>query len=698
MERKKINLPKQCLPRPQRTASAPYNFIPLPEKVVRAVNTAEDLPDHDRYVPGRYTGYFEVLLTTKSPLYIRCPLTREEFERQETNADEVEPSFRRQVKNTPHFFYTQEPTKPVIPGSSLRGMLRSVLEIVSYGKMQWVTGKRLFFRTVDNTAVGCYYRKRMVGKVEAGFLQRKGRNYIIKTCQVARIHHSHWKLRNSHPHVGRGPNQVPCWQGIDLHQWARVWVKLDKSNRYVQEISLRPQKEWPEGILVITGHVPHKKKEFVFLLPPSDAEEIIVPEEIIKRFHDEDQITMWQERAFPVNQPTRNCRERPGMLRKNPVFPGDPVFFLREEGRLAFLGRAQMFRLPYVNGPLNLVPSDLRRPEDIDYSEALLGFVRSGEELKDMLRRGLIEEKPRQGDKMRAYAGRVYVTDGVLLEGQKDVWLAEEPVVPKILASPKPSAFQHYLVQASDEQKALYHYDSATHDNATPQKTVIRGHKRYWLQGERGIADIQEDDPQWLENGRVRDSSTQHTQLKPVKAGVRFKFRIYFENLNERELGALCWALHPLGDPDKEYCHQLGMGKPLGMGAVQLESTLYIVDPSKRYSALFEGEGWQTGLFGAPRPLSHRQTLEELTAHFERHILESLGLGGRCRHLYELKRVAMLLKMMEWPGYPAVPGGERFLAKEGRPNTRYMRVDEFKGRPVLPDPSAFGRLCGNVEP
>lgn len=70
-------------------------------------------------------------------------------------------------------------------------------------------------------------------------------------------------------------------------------------------------------------------------------------------------------------------------------------------------------------------------------------------------------------------------------------------------------------------------------------------------------------------------------------------------------------------------------------------------------------------MFGAPRPLSHRQTLEELTTPFERHILEFLGLGGRCRHLYELKHVAMLLKMMEWPEYPAVPGGRTLPGKGG---------------------------------
>src|SRR5271157_3826787 len=127
---------------PHRTASAPYNFVPLPEKVVPAVSNAlEDLPDHDKYYSERFSGYFDVTLTTCSPLYIRGPMLSEDFQSQEQGP---------QVKTTPEFFHTGDERKPVIPGSSLRGMLRALLEIVSYSKVQWVSEKQLFFRTVDN--------------------------------------------------------------------------------------------------------------------------------------------------------------------------------------------------------------------------------------------------------------------------------------------------------------------------------------------------------------------------------------------------------------------------------------------------------------------------------------------------------------------------------------------------------------------
>ncbi|RIK14881.1 MAG: TIGR03986 family CRISPR-associated RAMP protein, partial [Chloroflexi bacterium] len=125
-----------------RTASAPYNFVPLPEVVVTAVSSPNDLPSHNTYADEKFkhTGYFDVTLTTRSPLYVRAALTLEQFGNQE-RGDEPKDDFRALAKNTPDFFYTRKKEAPVIPGSSLRGMLRALLEIVSYGKMTRVSDK-----------------------------------------------------------------------------------------------------------------------------------------------------------------------------------------------------------------------------------------------------------------------------------------------------------------------------------------------------------------------------------------------------------------------------------------------------------------------------------------------------------------------------------------------------------------------------
>lgn len=788
----------------QRTACAPYNFVPLPETVVRAAESPKQLPGHDTYanLGYRHSGYFEVTLTTRSPLYVRCGLTREQYDQQQREGEariqaarqradapeqyerqqreeEARP-FREQVKNRPEFFYTADPAQPVIPGSSLRGMLRAVLEIVSYGKVQRVTDKELFFRSVDDSSLGYAYRQRMVGdaqgekKVETGFLAYDGtgptRTAAIAPCTALRVapeqifacfhnarHHDNDGLR-----LLRSANDYPDWRS---YQYKQVWVRADeRSAQFVRDMRTSCPKRnectcdptnpvnmaclchsegWQRGVLVVTGWAPKSqkrdkdangatrmvetvKKEFVFLFPEQGQrlESIPVSEDILSRFTDDDQVTQWQEKAFRRNDPVQKCRERDGLLRKQPPAPGDPVFFLCEEGDLTFFGRAQMFRLPYQHNPRDLVHTDLWQESDVDYAEALFGYVKGK------------AQGGQQGEKRRAYAGRVAVTDAVwdkkLPGGATSPWLRDTAIVPYVLASPKPTAFQHYLVQYTDKKHWLMHYDRLPEyleingrrernpnlaHNPWRDQTTIRGHKRYWHQGERSIGDIELPPDKLRELLVKQPEGKQFTQFRPMRANATFSFRVYFDNLSECELGALCWILHPRGPDGAEYAHSLGMGKSLGMGAVSLRARLHLIqrtsrdEPGQRtsrYATLFDDTGdWQTGADREGEDLALRDKLEPRVRSFEKHVLSALGQGQN-HHLCDLRRVGMLLRLLEWPGVTPRPSTREDPYNHVR-NSRTMRFDlpygdrrdsnEFRSRPVLPDPSAFDRpLSGNLEP
>lgn len=677
-----------------RTASAPYNFVPLPEIVVPAVKDPEnELPDQDCFHTNRKTGYFEVELQAKAPLYIRGALPVPDFLRSESEQEKQRP-FRERVKNKPDFFYTQDSKQPVIPGSSLRGMLRNLLEMVSYGKMEWVTEKQLFFRTMDPTVVGDYYRSRMSGKVEAGYLRRIGNKYYIVKCESARIFRDQL---NGILYDGSGPNQTPRWHGT-LHQYIPIWVTLKAEGRLIDQISYEKVEGWREGRLVITGNIQRKKKEFVFLLPEKEAEEIVIPEDVLERFHDDDQITQWQQKAFPANQPEKNSRAYDGFITRNPGLPGDPVFFLREAGVLTFFGRAQMFRLPYEKSPLDFVPPELRMKQTLDFAEALFGHAKGP------------ESGAKPGDKAYAYASRVFVTDARLHEGQSEVALGKNAIVPRILASPKPTAFQNYLVQTNpNHRRTLFHYGSKKYES------VIRGHKLYWHHGKEQNASATSweetigEDPKAL--AALAKDDTQHTQFKPVKPQTQFSFRVYFENLSDAELGALCWILHPLGEAKQEYCHHLGMGKPLGLGSVKLSAKLFLSEKNKRYKNLFNDKDWERGEQEAGEDLANHPTLEKLVKPFEEKLLHELQPDRPCAHLFQMQRIGMLLRMMEWPGFPALlPATPENRVLQDRPNTRYMTIrfedaslpadkrNEYRERPVLPAPSAFGAPINGASP
>jgi CRISPR-associated protein (TIGR03986 family) len=695
-----MSLPKHKNPGPNNAARAPYNFVPLPEAVIKAVDSAEELPDHDRYLDGRYTGHFEVTLTTRTPLYIRGGLSTErpegttpsEHEKAEAEKGGNAPSdFRQAMKNKPDFFTTTDSNKPVIPGSSLRGMLRSLVEIITYSKVQWVTDKKLFFRTMDDSVVGESYRKRMVDKVESGFLRRDGDGYVIRSCAMVHVHHE--KLGGiSALFDGRPPNQTPKWNGNPC-QHMPVWVTVLPGGNYVDEISLEKQNTpgWQEGRLVITGNMPGrrdgtggKKKEFVFLLSAKSAPEVIIPPEMLERFHEDDQITQWQQKAFPKNTPRKNNRARPGMLITEPGEYEEPVFFLRENGQLTFLGRAKMFRLPYQERPLDLIPPELRRPEEVDFTEALFGFVHTSRELEDMRRRNL--SVPQQGNKGFAYAGRVFVSDGRYQSNQGSPWLTDAPdgiIEPHILGSPKPTSFQHYLTQETpNDRKKLYHYDS--NRDAGEQVTALRGLKLYWSQGQKTGPALQarpkdeQDERRAFEQGpdgklRPKSGSTQHTRMKPVASEKRFTFHVHFENLNAIELGALQWALTV---PD---CHRLGMGKPLGMGVIQLEEpVLHLNNRSHRYTILLaNNNAWNAG---APEPK------QDFTTDFEAAMVAKLREKQVAvpATFQQIERIRMLLTMLTWQERTQQQNQKEYMTD----------LSAFRHRPVLPDPLHIGGISG----
>lgn len=643
-----------------RRAHAPYNFVPLPERIVVLYPDANDLPDHSVFPEAkeRYDGWIDVTLATRSPLYIRGPMTQEQFEFQEKELDvdgrivNDNTSFRRLVRNLPSFFHTDtDDPEPVIPGSSLRGMLRNVFEIVTYSKIKWVTDRKPVFRALPPVSLGQDYIKRVSkDAVETGFIVLKGMDYEIVPCTMWRLHFDHLE----HPrevYSGKAPNQTPKWNG-KIHQHMKVWVKSN-NGRDVSDFKLVKTSGYREGRLVLSGDMFNKKKperskkhHYVFLLPEDGVETIAIDEAIWKRFHDDDQISQWQQNAFPVDKPFDKARKSNGAILTNPQPPGDPVFFLRENDKLTFFGRAMMFRLPYQRSPLDLVPKHLRIHRGIDMTEAVFGYVRTKKEQESL---EFSPDNVKQGDKRRAYAGRIFVTDARLMEDTYTQF--EQPIEPHILSGPKPTTFQHYLTQNSENERSLTHYDSPG--------TTIRGHKLYWHQGEVQQTDIADNAP---------DNSTQHTVIQPLDRGNRFHFKIYFENLDVIELGALLWTLKIPGDPNREYCHKLGMGKSLGLGAVKLEAEAQIIDRRKRYETLFDDNGqWEEAI----QTLSEsEQTLVDAMDRFETFMLQSLQASEQS--FTDIERIQCLLRMMEWRDQV-----------QSRP---YMELTKFKRRPVLPHP------------
>ena len=638
----------------ERSAVVSYNFVPLPTKIVEA---PQPLLPQDTYYTERHSGTIACTLTTSSPLYVRGGLTPKQL------AQELE------VKDLPDFFSLLERSQPVIPGSTLRGMLRALVEIASYGKMDKVTNQqRYFYRAVAarmDDPLAMPYRNQL-RNVRAGYLKQRGREWFIQPARSI----------GNEGYLKAREDDIPPTLGL---------VRLNDRNYRLQTIpisfttkKLKPSPRNPHGRLVIDlVGTPGKYPDQGMIVTSGNMLETggtwqrsprknhaVIGEATTGEIKIAD--TAVEDYRNGLSDYVKEQLGDNGVLQN-----GRPVFYCEPSrggsGEVVFFGHNPNFRLPYrfpdsqrAASPRDFVPASMRNDATIDLAEAIFGFVRGS-----------------RNNTGQAMAGRVFVGDAMLDAGQHDIWYSDEPITPRILATPKPTTFQHYLVQSSAVRAELKHYASKPGSD-----TTVRGHKLYWHRDDQpniGLPTDQQD---------INDS--QKTQIRPVRAGVSFTFDVRFENLSAVELGALLWVLQLAGEDN--YRLSLGMGKPLGMGAVQIVSTLSLSARTDRYSSLFAGDAWATGAQEAI-PLAEFEQQKGCIAAFENYVLRESG-DHSSNELRGTLRICCLLALLRWPG--PMPEMTRYMEIErdvrqgivsgAEAKRNEQKVNEYKLRPVLPDP------------
>lgn len=570
----------------EKQAWAPYNFVPLNEQRVEADTRPGRDPSFDRYHNDNYTGWIDLQIQAITPLYIRDAM----------NAEELSKTKRYEADNhrfiNSDFFSAQG--APTIPGSSLRGMIRHMVEIVSFGKFGFFDDKRLYFRGLaDKSSLRQQYQKKMssydkktnksIHRMLSGLLFKKGLSYFI--CPAGK------------------PEQIP-------KERAKKLVATLRNRRY----ETFQFYELPDGYLVVSGDMPKKGKDWWIEMPRPNAVPIAVPDDVVLDYR---------------NDKNRNSVDLLELVKKYPA--GVPCFYVNgADGKITCFGHTGMFRIAYDRAIGDHIPEKLRDPDFLDIAGAIFGNEKT-------------------------FAGRIFVEDAKLAPGQKGV--LQHEAVPKILSSPKPTTFQHYLVQTSDNVKELLHHND---------DTCIRGNKWYWHNTMAGFnAQTWQDLEVSIDSVGISD--TQHTKIKPVKPSTKFVGRIRFENLSAVELGALLFVLKlPCG-----CAHKLGMGKPLGLGSVEITPTLCLTNRKERYTQLLAQ--WSKDSIKPETP----QTITELCKKFENYVLSQIE--EKASGLWDCLRLKQFKALLS--------------VNHGKPvsKIRYMLIEgandnEFTNRPVLPLP------------
>jgi CRISPR/Cas system CSM-associated protein Csm3 (group 7 of RAMP superfamily) len=607
-----------------KPSNTPYNFVPLNDVVVSAPE-----PYNDRSSFTGLSGYIDFDIETLTHLFIKG----KEYD-----------FFKIGGKNA-------------IPGSSLRGMIRSLVEMVSYGKFE------RFNDTIINYRVKGQVKDRNFGFL---FYDSNVDNYVI--------------------YLGYKPGTI------------------DPSNKF--EYRLLDSGE----IEIHTEGIGNTHRSFKVQYAKSNNIPIPIEESAIKAYKDDTQ----RNAGKPMNDVLGLAKNENNLLINKckalniPTiqYIGIPVFFkLNDNKKVESFGHCRNYRIPYTNSVGDAGPIALNEKQVvIDIASSIFGFSK--------------KEKDENGkEQTEMYAGKVFFEDvttesKVTQDAILQILAAPKPKSGKLYLEPTSNGdtgtwgnnptirgYKLYHHRNTDIQKIEDDKVGEGREQINWQKTRFRERDEYnkfgrindttWQTGRLGYGKRNQDgtyktfhvftkkisalsdDQAKINIYNACKSETNPLQFKTVKAlppNTTFKgARIRFEHLTDVELGALLFAVNL--PPDCR--HKIGMGKPLGLGSIHVNNIkLIVVDRRVRYQSLFD----KNNIWNTEESIVEPDTY---TKAFRDHINNTINHKG---DLWQHSRMQELYAMLRYD--ENVIKNETYLI-----DTNYMHLDEFKDRGNLPKAS-----------
>lgn len=487
---------------------APYNFIPLSDKVLLPYDSVESLPAHDRIDPSLKSGEIHVTMVADTPVFV-------------SDGD----------RNDPHFFRGSN-GKYMIPGSTIRGMVRENMQILGFGLMrpgEDLKDVQIFFRDFASAsgsrddplkkyycaALGIKQMPMPSGRpkaipqlVKSGYLKKEKGKYKIYPSKG-----SYMLVRRDHPGVrcfgtedARTENVYYRAEGDRVKEIRPAVGEKNGLRRGTLLYTGKPVRSWNRQTGRLEDHPNH-----LYLIPEADwsAQPLTLDEDDVLSYMED-----FEKRRNVLGR-NRNFWNLPLEGREK------PVFYVQYEGHVYF-GMSRFLRIGY-RYPLScgLPESHKAGMDKLDFPRAILGYVSKNS--------GSYRSRVSFGD---------FAADGEAYE---------MPPISMILGEPKPSYYPGYVVGGK-------HYN---HEDFR-----LRGYKQYWLKEVEATDD----------NGKPRAATT----IRPLPRGTKFSGTIRYKNLTEAELGLLLWCLRL-----EKGCYQsVGMAKPYGYGRMRLT-----IDAIKEFEA-----------------------------------------------------------------------------------------------------------------
>jgi len=481
------------------TIHTPYHFVPLSKWVL--LPEWAHLISHDIPFEDGLCGTIEYTLKNSSPLLVGGNPKKDPDD--------------NTVK------WAKDPDgKPIIPGSSIKGMLRSVMEIATFSKMGFVDDSAMSYRDFGNTD---YTTTLKDTKAQAAWLRYDADK---KKWTIKRVSHSliDDKMLNQYgkqngitsiDHEMSAVEKYSIWT-FDNALQIKFILKATTNNPF-RKITTEIGSGDTLGNLVFTDPrigATLKDKEYLrfnYVYHQNNEEyQIILDTKLINdffNFHNEKLINH---------------------LKNNPHNDyGIPVFIRTKGSKIQAIGIAKLPKIPYNFTTKTLVLNQqplFENNASFDMTECIFGMTR---------------------DNGMSLKSRVSFSD---LKNHINRGISKE--INKVLSSPRESYLAAYI--DGNNQTEIYRgYNS--------KENKIKGVKVY---PRNKTFDAQSDN---------ESNDAMISRLEFLNKNSTFIGEIHYHNLKPEELGALIWSLNFGQNNESPHCHGLGHAKPYGAGNVKIK-------------------------------------------------------------------------------------------------------------------------------
>lgn len=524
----------------------PYTFIDLEENCNKNQNSINISKSKDVL-----SGYISCTLIPKSPLFIPNTTNDNYFEEnvgKHKSYDFYSYDDLSSVTNNKEYYH-----EPVIPGSSIRGVIRSDFEAVTNSCMSTTNdNKRLYKRLPDAGKPGLLIREK--GEINLYSAERVMVKY--KECNA-------------------DTNEIIDTKNIAEGQ--KVWIK--KGVRYknlsympftASDLKTKPMRGFIEGYFLKGEYFPRKHHASVMLKKSPTA---------IAKICDANNIDICEELICikEILELYGNEKINKNVKKGHTKYEGDEGYKTAYDN--------------FMNGEQDVLPVYYKEFNGFYYmSPACITKEVYKNKIKDLLRGknycacsdinnlceacslfGMVGMEEKKDKMLNTNPSRIRFTDAIILNYDKnnEQKYFYSPVVLDELSLPKVSATEFYLKRFEDAD--IWTYDFAFKWNRNNReildgyKPEIRGRKFYWNHKDDSVFnDIIK------KNNEMKDENVTIRSLKHGK-DIKFLFRVYFDRVTEDELKKIICILNVGKNKDeKTGMHKLGMGKPLGMGSIKI--------------------------------------------------------------------------------------------------------------------------------